>query len=180
MIAAPSFDATHAVRFDLPNGSIRAGGDSVVLVPSSALDDLVRSASPAAVEALGRALGTAIGRRVAARLDANGAPVDAFVTQLAGEAAVAGVGTLSIERWGHALVAVVEASPLAHALLGPLVAASVETASGRRVSYMLLTHDAHSARFLLGSEDGIARVRTWMATGMPWGEALAKLHGGRA
>jgi len=182
-MAVPSFDPTHAVRFDLPHGSVRAGGDGgerVLLVPTSALDDLVLSAPQEAVEALGRALGTAIGRRTAARMDPSNAPIDAFVTQLAGEAAIAGVGALSIERWGRALVVVVEDSPLSGALLAPLVAAAVEAASGKHVACALLSRDERTARVLLGSEAGISRAREWIASGVPWGEALVKLHGGAA
>jgi hypothetical protein len=182
-MAAPSFDPTRAVRFDLPNGSVLAGGENgerVLLVPTNALDDLVLSAPPEAVEALGRALGAAIGRRAAARLDPASAPIEAFVTQLAGEAAVAGVGALSIERWGRALVVVVEDSPLVGTLLAPLVAAAVEAASGRKVSCALLSRDERAARVLLGSDGAIARVREWIASGTPWGEALVKLHGGVA
>jgi hypothetical protein len=182
-MVAPSFDPTHAVRFDLTHGSVLAGGDGgerVLLVPIGALDDLVLSAPQEAVEALGRALGSAIGRRAAARMDPKTVPMDAFVTQLAGEAAIAGVGLLSIERWGRALVAVVDDSPLAGTLLAPLLAGAVEAASGRRVSCALLSRDERTARVLLGSEAGIMRAREWIASGLPWAEALAKLHGGGA
>src|SRR5271165_5282719 len=104
-MAASSFDSTHAVRFDVPRGSVRTRGDDdrVLLVPTAALDDLVLSASPEAVEALGRALGAAIGRRAANRMgDPQSASMDSFVAQLAGEAAICGVGALSVERWGRA------------------------------------------------------------------------------
>jgi len=178
---AASFDPTHAVRFDLPRGSVRSGGDGgerVVLVPTNALDDLVLSAPLEAVEGLGRAIGAAIGRRAAARIDPKSAPIDAFVTQLAGEAALAGIGAVSIERWGLALIVVVEDSPLSGTILAPLVAAAVEAASGKHVACALLSRDERTARVLLGSEAGIARAREWIASGVPWGEALVKLHGG--
>jgi hypothetical protein len=179
-MGSASFDPTRAVRFDLPQGSVRAGsdGERVLLVPTQALDELVLSAPPEAVEALGRALGSAIGRRAAARMDAQSAPVDAFVTQLAGEAAMAGVGTLRIERWGRALVVLVEGSTLVGTLLAPLVASAIEAASGRRVAATLLSRDERVARILVGSEGGVARVRDWIASGMAWGQALTKLHGG--
>jgi hypothetical protein len=182
-MTAPSFDPTHAVRFDLPHGSVRAGGEGerVVLMPTSALDELVLSAPPEAVEALGRGFGSAVGRRAAARMqDPQAASIEAFVTQLAGEAAIAGIGALSIERWGRALVIVVEQSPLAGTLLVPLVAAALEAASGRSVWCTLLSRDARVARVLVGGERGIARVREWIASGLPWGDALTKLHGGEA
>ncbi|HEY8041852.1 MAG TPA: hypothetical protein VIF15_18740 [Polyangiaceae bacterium] len=177
-MTAPSFDPTHAVRFDLPRGSVRAGGEGVLLVPTAALDDLVLSAPAEAIEALGRALGAAIGRRAAARMNPSTAAIEAFVTHLAGEAAIAGVGALSVERWGRALVVVVEDSPLVGTLLSPLVAAAVEAASGRPVACTLLSRDERSARILVGSERGVGRVREWVAAGVPWGEAIARLHGG--
>jgi hypothetical protein len=183
MVAASSFDPTHAVRFDLPRGSVRAGGegDRVLLVPTAALDDVVLSAPPEAVEALGRALGAAIGRRAAARMgDPQSAPIDAFVTQLGGEAAISGVGLLSIERWGRALVVLVEDSPLVGTLLSPLVASALEAAVGRRVWCTLLSRDEHVARILVGSERAVGRVREWIASGHAWGEALFMLHAQQA
>ena len=182
-MAAPSFDSTHAVRFDLARGSVRTRGDDdrVLLLPTAALDDLVLSASPEAVDALGRALGGAIGRRAAARLgDPQSATVEAFVAQLAGEAAIAGVGALGVERWGRALVVVVEDSPLVGTLLVSMVASALEAASGRRTWCTLLSRDDRVARILVGSERSIGRVREWIASGVAWSEALAKLQGGEA
>jgi hypothetical protein len=180
---APSFDPTHAVRFDLPRGSVHTerDGDRVLLVPAAALDDLVLSAPPEALDALGRSLGAAIGRRAAARIgDPQSANVESFVAQVAGEAAVAGVGALSVERWGRALVVVVEGSSLAGALLGAVIGAAVEAASGRRVSCALLSRDERLARFFVGSDDGCARLKEWIGSGATWGEAIVKLHGGTA
>jgi hypothetical protein len=182
-MVAFSFDPTHAVRFDLPRGSVRTRGDDdrVLLVPAAALDDLVRSASPEAVETLGRALGAAIGRRAAVRMgDPQGASMDSFVAQLAGEAAIAGVGALSIERWGRALVVVVEDSPLVGTLLAPIVSSALEAASGRRTWCALLSRDDRIARLLVGSEHAIGRVRGWIASGVGWSEAVVRLHGGGA
>jgi hypothetical protein len=181
--STPSFDSTHAVRFDLARGSVRAGTheERLLLVPSSAFDDLILSASPEAVDVLGRSVGRAIGRRVAARIEPGpGASAEAFVTQLAGEGAIAGVGSLSLERWGRAMVVVLEHSPLPTAFLCPLVAAAIEAASGRAVWCTLLVRDAAAARVLVASESAAARVRDWIGSGMPGGDALTKLHGGRA
>src|SRR5580704_5073336 len=142
MASVSTFDPTHAVRFDVPRGSVRAGTDDdrVLLVPTAALDEIARSAAPQTVEALGRALGAAIGRRAAARIgDGSAASAEEFVTQLAGEAAVAGVGVLGVERWGRALVVVIAESPLAGSLLSPLVASAVEAATGRRCWGTLLS-----------------------------------------
>jgi hypothetical protein len=179
-MTATSFDPTHAVRFDLPQGSVHAGGDGerVLLVPTGALDDIVLSAPTEAVEALGRALGAAIGRRAAARMgDPQRASIEDFVTQLAGETAISGVGALSIERWGRALVVVVERSPLSGTLLAPLVAGAMEAAAGRTVSCTLLFRDERAARVLVGGDRGVNRVREWIAAGVSWGDAIARLQG---
>jgi len=178
-MAAPSFDSTRAVQFDLPRGSVRArgNGDPLLLVPSAALAELARSAPPEAVDALGRALGSAIGRGAAARMgDPRAASMEEFITQLAGEAALTGIGVVSMERWGRALVVVIEESPLTATLLVPVVASALEAASGRKVWCTLLTRDERQARVLMASERAAERVRGWIASGTPWGEALTKLH----
>ena len=179
-----SFDSTHAVRFDLPTGSVRAENqaDRLLLLPAAALLGLVASAPPEAADDFGRALGHAVGLRTAARLGdrRDEASVEEFLTQLAGEAALAGIGVLSIERWGRALVVVVEQSSLIGSLLSPLVSAAIEAASGRKASCMLLAEDGAKARVLVASDRGIERVRGWMASGSAWGDALTKLHGGTA
>jgi hypothetical protein len=180
MTAAP-FNATQGVRFDLSHGAVRAGAsdERLLLVPLGALVELAASASPPAVEAAGRALGAAIGRRAAARIgDPSGTSLEGFVTQLAGEAALAGIGVLSIERWGRALVVVLEESPLPGAMVASLVGAALEAAAGRKVATAVLSHDSGAARILVSSDSAVGRVREWMASGVPWGDALAKLHGG--
>ena len=102
------------------------------------------------------------------------------MTQLAGEAAVAGIGVVSIERWGRALVVLVEDSPLVGTLLAPLVASAIESATGRRVSTTLLSRDEHVARIFVGGERAVSRVRESIASGEAWSEALGTLHGARS
>ena len=183
MAVAP-FDPTNAVRFDLAAGAVVTGTDRerMVVLPCSALDELVLTAPGEAVDALARTLGSSIGKRAAARMgNVAGASVEAFVTQLAGEMAIAGVGAMSVERWGRALVVVVESSPLQNALLVPLVAAAVEAASGgKRVACTALVRDDKAARILVASDGAVNRVREWVASGVAWGEAIARLHGGKA
>jgi hypothetical protein len=180
-MSAASFNPAQSVRFDLAHGAVRAGAgdDRLLLVPLTALMDLVDAAPFAAVEAMGRALGSAIGRRAAARIgDATGSSLEDFVTQLAGEAALVGVGVLGVERWGRALVVVLEDSPLRAALVAPLVGAALEAASGRKVASLLLSRDPQTARVLVSSDRAVGRVREWIASGVLWGDAIAKLHGG--
>jgi hypothetical protein len=180
-MAATPFDPTHAVRFDLAAGAVLAGADRerMVVLPCAALDELVLSAPGEAVDALARVLGGSIGKRAAARMrDVAGASVEAFVTQLAGEMALAGVGAMSVERWGRALVVVVESSPLQNALLVPLVASAIEAATGKRAACAALSRDDKAARLLVASDGAVGRVREWVAAGIGWGEALARLQGG--
>jgi hypothetical protein len=185
-MSAPSFDPTLAVRFDLPQGSVRAGWpeDRIFLVPAAALAELALAAPTSAREGFARALGAGLGRRSAARmLDPQASSLDEFATQLAGEAALAGLGKLSAERWGRALVIVIEDSPLsdpAGSIVVPLVAAALEAASGRKVWCTLLSRDERAARVLVSSEGATTRVRGWIAGGMAWGDALVKLHGGNS
>lgn len=141
--------------------------------------DLALAAPSEAAEALGLSLGSAIGRRAAVRLgDSRGSSLEEFVTQLAGEVALAGMGVLSVERWGRALVIVLEDSPLLGMLLVPFVTAALEGASNRKVSGVLLAHGPRAARVLVSNERAVDRVRGWIASGVAWADAIAKLHGG--
>jgi hypothetical protein len=177
-MVAPSFDATHSIQFDLGRGNVRSGDEQVLLVPANALAHLTAVAPAEARQALGHALGAAIGRRARARLqDVGEASIEAVVTQLAGEAALAGIGSLSIERWGRAIVVLVEGSPLAHTLLAPLVDSALEAMFGRKVWCTLLSGEDPAARVLVASERGTERVRDWIASGVPWGSALTRLQG---
>src|SRR5258708_6556173 len=112
-MAASSFDAAGAVQFDLSHGALRAGStrEPVLLVPCSALDDLALSA-PAEAAVLGRALGAAIGARAARRLpDPRSATIEAFVTQLAGECAISGIGVRRVGRGGRGRSRAAHATP---------------------------------------------------------------------
>jgi hypothetical protein len=177
-MAVIPFDPTHAVRFDLPRGAVRAGsgGDPALLVPVAALAELARSAPAEASAAFGRALGAAIGRRAAARLaDGKAASIEDFVTQLAGETAVAGLGVLTVERWGRALVVALEGFPLGEPMLIPVVSASLEAATGRKTSCVVLSR-APQARLLVTSDAVASKVRGWLSSGVAWGDVLTRLH----
>src|SRR5262245_38721231 len=110
------FDPSKAVTFDLSHGLVHLeGAPSRLLVPSDALVLLAKAAGPEAAAMFGRSLGEAMGRRVASRLAAtegvSSTPVEVVVDHLGGELALAGLGSLGLERWGRALVLVVDQSP---------------------------------------------------------------------
>ncbi len=182
-MSAPTFDSARAVRFDLSEGAVRAGSGSerMVLAETAALGSLLDAAPPAAAEAYARATGAAIGKRAAARIGATGsASVEAFLVQLAGEVALGGLGVLSLERWGRAMVVVMEGTPLPAALLAPFVAAALEAAAGREVWCALLLRDGGVARVLVSNEKAVARARDWLAAGVAWGDVLGRLQGASA
>jgi hypothetical protein len=180
-MSAPTFNPAQAVRFDLAHGAVRAGTaeERFVLVPASAIADVARSAPVEVATALAQAIGRGIGRRAAARIgDAKGSTLEEFITQLAGEAALAGMGLWSLERWGRALVVVVSEGVAPSSMIAALVGAAVEGASGRHVGCTLLASDDHGARVLVSSDRAAGRVRQWLGSGVPWADAISKLHGG--
>src|SRR5215471_5432641 len=188
-MSSPSFDPAKAVTFDLPRGVIRDGGPSIrLLVPARALLALCASAPPDAVAAFARDVGDAIAGGVTRRFAALGmavgsASVDEVVEHLGGELAVAGLGMLSVERWGRALVLVVDHGP-AHAdvdkILSPLLGAAVRGATGKEAETVCLGRDGQRARFLVTNRRAAEKVGDWLRAGVSWGEALVRLHAGSA
>jgi hypothetical protein len=146
-------------------------------------------------------MGEAMGRRVAARLAApaagagaasaagdagaravRAAPLETVIEHLGGELALAGLGSLAMERWGRAMVLVLDPCPLgadASGLLEAVLEGALEAAAGRPVRALVLDRDAGRARLLIAGGAAVARVRAWLAGGTSWGDALVKLHGVR-
>jgi hypothetical protein len=184
MMSDLRFDPSKAITFDLTHGLVHLDGAGPrVLVPAEALLALAAAAGADAGAALARAMGTAMGGRVAARLGQGGAaaaPVEAVIEHLGGELALAGLGSLGLERWGRALVLVVDQSPFGaggDALLEGVLAAAVAAAAHRDgVHALRVSRDGVRARFFLGSQAGADKVRSLLAEGIPWGEALVRLH----
>ncbi len=176
------FDPARAVKFDLTRGSVTDPGGACVLVPSSALLELCDSAGAEAVKSFGRGLGTELGRRVQEKVGAN-ATIPELVEHLGGHLALTGLGSLSVERWGKALVVNLESSPGAargDALVAAVLEGAIQRAFGRDVACVRLHRDAETARFVIVAPDVSAKVQSWVQDGAPWGDALARLHGASA
>lgn len=190
----PRFDPSKAVTFDLGSGLVHLeGAPSRTLVPADALGALCVAAGPEATTAFGRAIGAPMGKRLANRFAGGGAEnsaengqgvraasIEAVVDHLGGEVALLGLGTLGLERWGHALVLVVDHSPLdasGDALLEAVLANALEAATGRAVQAITVGREGARARFLVAGRAAAEKTRAWLAQGMSWGEAIAKLHG---
>ena len=183
MAGFDGFDPTHAVRFDLPHGSVTAGGaERHVLLSCAALDDLVLVAGSEAAAAVGRGLGASIGKRIAARLGGasgvRGASIDDVVAEVAGELAIVGLGAASIERWGRALVVAIERPAVSDLpFLASIVEGLLEAATGARVHCASLGRDGvTTVRFLVASERTIGRARALLEQGLAWGDVLARVQ----
>jgi hypothetical protein len=176
------FDPTHSVRFDLPRGSVVAGGEQRhVLVPCSALDDLVLTAGTEAAHSVGRALGASIGEQVARRFGGvaalRGASIADVVRELAGELATRGLGVASVERWGKALVIAVERPAVADLqFLASIVEGMLAAASEAKLSCTALGREAGTVRILVASDGAIARARAMLDAGSAWGDVLVRLQ----
>ncbi len=185
MAIAP-FDASTAVTFDLPHGHVRLPDESRgVLIPVSAILEVCRPENAAVAATLAQAIGEVIGRAVKDQLaDLNetvrGAPLEAIVDYLDGCWAVAGLGRLRFERWGSALVVVVDDVPFGEVgdvMVGGLLEAALSEAADTEVRAVRLHREGARARFLVTGSAGAERVRGWLGEGVPWGEALVRVHG---
>jgi hypothetical protein len=177
-MAGPTFDPNGAVRFDLKNGTAAdAKGARVVLVPSAALDAL----DDGTLERLGGEVGRACGARLAGRLGGDAgvrsASLEAVVSHLAGELAVAGVGVVSLERWGRAMVAVVTNPSVANdAFLAAVLAGAIGAASGRDVAAAPLGRDRGAARYFIGASKTAEEVRELAGQGRAYAEIVASIQ----
>jgi len=185
-MANPPFDASKAVTFDLSRGQIQKEDEPRLLVSAKALLALCHAAGTDATSAFAHTAGAAIGDAIARRFeraggDAKGAPIDSVVEHLGGEIALAGFGALSIERWGRALVFVVDRTTGGtdgDRLLAPLLASAISNATKVEARCVRLARDGDRARFLITGPKGAEKVRDWLLSGISWGEALVRLHPG--
>ena len=177
----PAFDPIGAVRFDMTNGSTSdSRGVNFVLVPAAALEALDRT-TPGALAHLGSEVGRACGARIVAKLgdeaQVRSATLDVIVTHLAGELAIAGLGSVSVEQWGKALV-VVLANPTVNSdgFCAGALAGAVSVASGREVCMVPIGRDGNVARFYIGTQQTMIRCRSLVSSGKTWMEILQALQ----
>jgi hypothetical protein len=177
---AEPFNPTHAVRFEIARGRVSLDGQEArVLVPAAALGKLCESAGPEGVKDFGKNLGTEIGRRVAARLDGGAPSVAALVEHLGGDLALSGLGSLTVEIWGKALVLAVMDSPLGKEgdlLLASVLEGALQRALARDTSLVELERSDGRVRFAVLSPRTADSVRKWLGQGISWGDALARLN----
>jgi hypothetical protein len=177
------FDPTHSLKFDLGRGRVSVDNSTLRLVlPADALEKLCKAAGEEAVSDFGRSLGTEIGRRMANRLPAiQLASIEDVVEHLGGEMALMGLGSLSVERWGKALVFVVSDGPFGSAgdvLVRAILQGAMQRALSREVTPLFLGREGERARFLATTAQVSSQLQSRLASGVKWGEALAELQGG--
>ena len=103
------------------------------------------------------------------------------VEHLGGELALMGLGSLSIERWGRALVFVVSDGPFGaagDALVSAILQGAMQRALSREVKPLLLNREGERARFPATTAEVSSKVQGRLASGVQWGEALAELQSG--
>lgn len=174
------FDPTRAVTFDLTSGQVHLHDkQSSWIVPSPALAQLCAAAGEEATRVFGRSVGEAMGRRLGERIGKD-ASVEAFAAQLAGELAIAGFGSLQVERWGMALVFAIDQADTPPLLTASVIEGALKAATAREVRCVRVAQEGQRSRFLVANDTAIERVLAWLAQGQSWGEALVKLHAPRA
>jgi hypothetical protein len=188
------------VDFDLSRGRVdrRAGGEAgaktggandeqVVLVPVTALAGLEKIAGLEVTKQFARSIGVSFGRRVAAKLGSGDgvakASLEGFVSALATEIAVSGWGLLHLERWGRAMVLVVEQAPtLPAGAFAALLEGAVEAAAAREVHAVALSGatgeraEGSAARVLIASEKSAEHARRWLVEGASEADVIRRLH----
>lgn len=193
---AHPFDPSRAVAFDLGAGRIgMSDGDPYVMVPAAALAALAAGQTDA--RGLGRAMGIKAAGRVAKRLAKPSgqsgtmpptAPVgealrqtslETLVEMLGGEVALLGLGNLRVERWGKALVFVLDPCGVdarADDLVLGLIEGALSTASERELGAAIVDRSGRSARILVGNPRAIAFALERSQQGVFFTDILRSLH----
>lgn len=171
----PRFDPGGFWEFHLSDGAVRTrAGRRVVVMPEHVAGPLVRLALDQGDQVLLSEIGAALGAEAAASLGdglVERSP-ESVLGHAAGVVALFGLGRLSLEQWGDAVVATLADAPALHgdglaALLGGLFGALGGTDVGCVA--------AGGGRFLLVHPDVVDAVHGWVASGADVGAIAARL-----
>ena len=185
---APIDPEEPTLTLDLDRGLVAVDERARLVVPVAPLLALAEASGAEAARAFGAALGASVAERARVRLgDVSGASVERALGVLASEVALIGLGGLSIERWGKALVLVLEPCALSDEHAGEsarvLLEACFESAlsavfgaEARAVALSVLAEGAGRARVLVTSERARDRARVLLARGAAWHDVLVSLH----
>ncbi len=180
-MTTPPFEPSKAVSFDLDRGRITLD-DPSLLLPAKALAIALAALPGEERSRLAQAIGDTMGQRVARRLSAapqgTVSPED-LLDHLGGEVALAGLGSLSLERWGRALVLVLDHCPLLpeqNLFVAAILQGALSSATGRPSAVVTLAQDGPRARLLVASRSTADKAQELLKSGAPWSELLVRLH----
>jgi len=177
----PRFDPTRAIVYDLSRGQLRDDeGQARLNVPYFQLHRLCEQAGVEATADFGQALGGDIGRRIRERLGSNVdvADVSVWTEHLGGHLALLGLGDLTLERWGRALVVRVSGAPAGSAsLLSAVVTGALQRGLGRNVQIVPFEVEDAVALLVLSPETA-GRARALREAGESLGRVVEQLHRG--
>ncbi len=177
------FDPSRALVFDLNQGTLRDDeGNARVNLPAAALLRLCEQAGPEAQKDFAQSLGSDLGRRIFERLEKGGthASLELWASHLGGHLALIGLGDLSIEQWGKALVLSVSDHPkTASELVGQLLRAALQRALGRDTALVSFESGTKTS-YLVVAPQTENKVKTMVQGGAGLGQVIEQLHRGAA
>lgn len=165
-------------------GHGEADSARAAIVPLNALVEIARSAGLEAARALGASVGVLTGERARAALggvaDVRAATMEQVVEVLAGSLALSGLGALSMERWGRAMIVRIEGAPIGgfevESMLEGAIEAAITAASGRGVAATTVTSEGGRMRLFIGRHATAERFVDGRRRGVAWTQTLAELH----
>jgi len=179
----PHFDPTRAIIFDIARGQMRDDeGSERLNIPAQALLRLLEQAGTDAQKDFAQSLGSDLGRRMVDRLGKNlsDASLPLLTEHLGGQLALIGLGDLSIEQWGPALVLSVSGTPQGFTpMTGQLLGAALQRVFSRQVQLVAFEKGTTIA-YLVVSEIAAARVAALKASGASLGQVIDQLQKGAA
>jgi hypothetical protein len=181
-----AFDAKGFIEFDLSSGTIcSAGKERLALIPLEVLAEL--EPKDALLQAA-RSWGRVHGERFKDSLSDQSGPagMETLADHLGGTAAALGMGRLSVEIVGDALLfrskshGTSSVNKGQNALMGGFLAGYLNGFAGHPFDVEPLGADGEDLVFLAGNSSAVNRVRLWREQGMALLAAIARLSEGSA
>jgi hypothetical protein len=186
---AESFDMSGALKFDLARGRVSLNQENErnsaqIVLPAAALSGLWRSLSVAQLKDFGHTTGAVLGARAATRLGPGLHSLEPrdVVEHLGGELALSGLGSLTLESWGQALVFAVVGCPLSDdpdtdgVWLAALLEGALVRLFSRELEVVPLKATGSTVRLVLCNRSAGAQVRGWLASGSSFGDIIERLN----
>ncbi len=171
----PRFDPGGFWEFHLSGGAVRTrAGRRVVVLPEDIAAPLLRLALAQGDERMLAQLGAALGAEAVETLggDVEARTAETVVGHLKSVVALFGLGRLSLERWGDALVVTLDgAPPLPADALGALLGGLFGALGGDAVRCV----PTEDGRFVVVHAEAAEAVRAWAAEGVGPGVIAARL-----